>query len=133
MPDDQIDTTLPLTRRELDEIGAAVLNSRCHHKRPVIVKYWGDGVLELRCSIDNKFVASVQLDGFDTARLGENLVCHHGDPTCTEPPENHNLVLRPPCHRTAGAYVVYSHGCLSIACGKCKKSVEHVSVLPART
>lgn len=137
------DTTAPLTRAELDRLtcqtpGCAhdhhdglVLNSRCHTRKPTFVRYWGDGVVEVRCRICNGFVASIALDGTSAAHMNEALFpCP--DPNCDKPPNEHSLTLKSsPCHRRhakAGIFVAYKNGELQFFCSVCKKQTAHLNV-----
>jgi|GEM_PF-6607746 len=141
MPD--TNTAAPLTTTELDRLtcaapgcthenhGPLFLHSRCHLKSPTIIRYWGDGVVEIRCKICNHFVGSIALQAEQAEQLTAKIECT--DPNCKEPAENHTLLMKPPCHPTAGQFAVYHGGHLTLACAKCQsvQAVLHVKEVSA--
>jgi hypothetical protein len=138
--------TDPLTRTDLDRMRCqepscvktghanghehVVMNSRCHPKRPLIARYWGDGVLETWCKICNTFVASFAVTPEDETRLNGMIACD--DPACAHPPAEHKLLVVAQCHRGAGIYVIYEeHGQLVFYCSKCRSAIGGVHLKEA--
>lgn len=123
----------PLTRKVLDKLtcqspGCAheshdglVLHGRCHIKAPSIARCSLSGVVTISCLTCEQLIVEVALDAREHATVHEILAC--SDPGCKEPPENHNLVFRAPCHRDAGVFASYRDGHLMITCGECSKLV----------
>jgi hypothetical protein len=133
-----VDTTAPLTRMELDLLTCQVpgcshtdhqgllLKGRCHRHASTIVRLWGDGVAEVRCKVCNSFIGSVRMDDVTTAMVREQVTCD--DPACTEPLENHSIVVKSTCHKKVGLLASYVDGHLHILCATCKKNVISVHV-----
>ena len=127
----------PLSRVELDKLvcsipgckephghGPLFLHAVCHPKQPQFVRYCFGGILELRCAVCQLATAEILIAAEHQVEMDEQLVCK--DPSCEEPQEDHGMQLRPPCHRDAGAYVVYNDGHLFIQCGECQLPVGGV-------
>jgi hypothetical protein len=129
------EATPALTRKELDQEGCHApgctqdhghgplfLNGRCHPGKSQLVYYFASGIFVIRCKACHRHVMNVAADPEEQLVFNEKLACT--DPTCKEPPENHNLRLSAPCHRKAGLFVAYNDGHLVMVCCKCK---EHVA------
>lgn len=128
----------PLTRKTLDKLTCQspgcthesheglVLHGRCHLKAPSIARYRTGGVVEISCLTCEHPIAEVAVNAQERAAADEALACT--DPHCKEPPENHCLVFRAPCHRKAGVFVTYQDGHLLLTCGECDQlvGVHHV-------
>ncbi len=78
-----------------DDHDGLALVARCHVRSAQIVRYWGDGTIEIRCKTCNKFILSAALAPAEQVHLHARLGCQ--DPLCQEPPENHKLLLKPAC------------------------------------
>jgi ribosomal protein S27E len=119
----------PLTRKTLDKLTCQspgcthesheglVLHSACHTKAPTTMRYWANGAVEIRCKQCDRWIVEIMLHPEEQAAASEALACD--DPHCEEPPENHSLVLRAPCHRDDGVFVTYQDGHLVVTCGEC--------------
>jgi hypothetical protein len=124
----------PLTRKTLDKLTCQVpgcthewhegfvLHGACHIKAPSTARYWGTGVVEIRCLRCDREIVEIALTAQDCAVVNVILVCT--DPHCKEPPENHSLVLHAPCHRGAGVFVTYQDGDLMFTCGECATLID---------
>ena len=130
----------PLTRANLDKLtcqmpgctheshDALVLHGACHIKEPSVARYWGNGVIELRCIKCELLIAEIALHPEEVAVANKVLACK--DPDCKEPVEDHSLVFRSPCHHDAGVFAVYEDGVLGFACGDCEEPVGAHRVAP---
>lgn len=119
----------PLTRKILDKLtcqtphcthdrhDGLVLHGRCHPTSTTTASYGARGVVEINCRTCDQAIAEIALSPEDCEAANAILACT--DPSCTELPESHSLVLRAPCHRNAGVFVSYQSGHLTITCGKC--------------
>ena len=126
--------TKPLTRQILDKLTCQVpgcthdrheglvLHARCHVEAPSTARYWPSGIVEVSCLVCDRLVVEVTLDAKEREVANKRLECT--DPGCKEPPENHSLVFRSPCHRDAGVFVSYQNGHLHMLCGSCQTLVE---------
>jgi len=79
----------------------------------------------LHCKVCDRHTLNVRIAPEQQLEL-DAAALRCGDPSCTDPPEQHSMRLRPPCHRNAGAWVTYADGHLYIVCGKCKEPVGGV-------
>ena len=119
-----------LTRADLDKLSCQalgctheshdglVLHGACHVKAPSTARYWASGVIELRCSKCDKWIADVALHPEVQAVANERLKCN--DPNCKEPPEGHSMVFRSQCHPKIGVFATYMDEHLVFQCGKCE-------------
>lgn len=127
-------TREPLTRKVLDKLTCQVpgctherheglvLHGRCHTGTPSTARYRVSGVVEISCLACDQRIAEIALTAKERVSANKILTCT--DPHCTEPPENHSLVFRAPCHREAGVFVTYQDGHLLLTCGECAELVD---------
>jgi hypothetical protein len=101
------------------------LHSVCHTGKPQIVHYAYGGVIVLRCKICNRHTCSILIAPEHQAEM-DTVVLACGKPDCKDPPDQHMMTLRAPCHRNAGAVARYEDGHLYLMCGRCKKPVGGV-------
>lgn len=107
--------------------GPIFLTGRCHPKKPVEVRYRFGGVLVCTCSVCTLHIANVAVAPDAQQHLDEHLRGPCGDPSCVDH-ELHTAKMKPPCHPRANAYVTYTPGTITVACGVCKEAIAQLPV-----
>jgi len=124
-------TCKDLDAMQADPDIALMVTSHCHPRKPVIARYFGDGMLEVECKHCHAFITRIAIAHDDIAELNPKLELRCGDPDCKDPVEDHDLIFRCKLHLKAGLFLAYHNKLAVLMCCKCKQLVYELNVKEA--